>query len=122
MAQKKDVYPCPACGFLTFQGPPGSYEICPVCNWEDDAVQLRFPQLRVGANRSSLEEWQHEVLKSHPIEQQEQGEWHRAPGWRPWTLQDQVTVGRPPGTGLDYFNTLAETGEVDYYWLVPGSS
>ena len=27
--------PCPCCGHLTLQG-RGSYEVCPVCFWEDD--------------------------------------------------------------------------------------
>jgi anaerobic ribonucleoside-triphosphate reductase len=29
-------WPCPCCGYQVFTGPPGSYEICPVCGWEDD--------------------------------------------------------------------------------------
>ncbi len=47
-------HPCPCCGYLTFDEPPGSYEICPVCFWEDDAVQLRWPTYEGGANRPSL--------------------------------------------------------------------
>jgi hypothetical protein len=34
--------PCPSCGYLVFTGPPGSTEICPICYWEDDALQLEF--------------------------------------------------------------------------------
>lgn len=33
---------------------PGSYAICPVCFWEDDAVQFRWPTMPGGANRTSL--------------------------------------------------------------------
>jgi hypothetical protein len=33
--------------------PPGSDDICPVCFWEDDLSQLRFPE-EVGANKVSL--------------------------------------------------------------------
>ena len=30
-------WPCPCCGFLTLADPPpGTYDICPVCYWEDD--------------------------------------------------------------------------------------
>lgn len=47
-------YPCPCCGHLTFAEPPGSYEICPVCFWEDDQVQLRWPDYSGGANKPSL--------------------------------------------------------------------
>lgn len=37
---------------------PGSYEICPVCFWEDDGVQFRWPTMDGGANRVSLVEAQ----------------------------------------------------------------
>nr|WP_078611001.1 MULTISPECIES: CPCC family cysteine-rich protein [Streptomyces] len=47
-------YPCVCCGHLTMEESPGSYEICPVCFWEDDAVQLRWPDWAAGANRTSL--------------------------------------------------------------------
>jgi hypothetical protein len=51
-------YPCPCCGYLTFEEPPGSYEICPICFWEDDLVQLAFPDMAGGANKVSLIEGQ----------------------------------------------------------------
>ncbi|MBR7827436.1 hypothetical protein KDK95_14050 [Actinospica sp. MGRD01-02] len=47
-------FPCPCCGYLVFDEPPGSYEICPVCIWEDDLVQLRWPSYTGGANKPSL--------------------------------------------------------------------
>ena len=48
-------YPCPCCSFLTFEEkPPGSYEICPVCGWEDDIVQFNDPTFAGGANAVSL--------------------------------------------------------------------
>ncbi|MGC7099865.1 CPCC family cysteine-rich protein [Amycolatopsis lurida] len=50
-------YPCPCCGHLVFEEPPGSYEICAVCFWEDDAIQLRWPD-RGGANSLPLIEAQ----------------------------------------------------------------
>lgn len=50
----KAPYPCPCCGHLVFQEPPGSYDLCPICFWEDDAVQLRWPEYEGGANRPSL--------------------------------------------------------------------
>jgi len=46
-------YPCPCCGYFVFRNPPGSYDICPICFWEDDLSQLRFPRM-TGANRVSL--------------------------------------------------------------------
>ena len=51
-------YPCPCCSFLTCSEEPGSgsYNICPVCRWEDDPVQFRRPELSGGANIVSLNE------------------------------------------------------------------
>jgi hypothetical protein len=48
---------CPCCGNLTLdEAPPGTYDICPVCFWEDDPVQFAKPSYAGGANRVSLEE------------------------------------------------------------------
>jgi rubredoxin len=48
-------YECPCCGYLTLdEQPPGTYEICPVCFWEDDPVQFEDPKYEGGANRISL--------------------------------------------------------------------
>lgn len=47
-------FPCPCCGYLTLQEGPGSYDICPICFWEDDNVQLRWPSYSGGANAPCL--------------------------------------------------------------------
>ncbi len=48
-------YPCPCCGFRTIATePPGTYELCPVCYWEDDGVQFADPDFMGGANHQSL--------------------------------------------------------------------
>ena len=47
----------PCCGFVTLdERPPGTYEICRVCGWEDDPVQFADPDYRGGANTDSLRE------------------------------------------------------------------
>lgn len=57
MASEVGMYKCPCCGFLTLsEQPPGTFEICPVCNWEDDAAQAANPLLEGGANRVSLDQ------------------------------------------------------------------
>lgn len=50
-------FACPCCGYLTLpEEPIGTYNICPVCFWEDDEVQNNDPTFRGGANRVSLVE------------------------------------------------------------------
>lgn len=44
-------WPGPVCGYLVFDDPPRTYQICSVCGWEDDGVQVRHPRMR--------ERWQH---------------------------------------------------------------
>ncbi|WP_353525901.1 CPCC family cysteine-rich protein [Denitromonas iodatirespirans] len=46
---------CPCCGYRTLPDIcPGSYEVCPVCYWEDDLTQFENPESSGGANRVSL--------------------------------------------------------------------
>lgn len=46
---------CPCCGYLTLDDPqPGSFELCPICFWEDDSAQSANPDDEGGANRQSL--------------------------------------------------------------------
>lgn len=51
-------WPCPCCGHLTLDEGPGEYDLCPVCYWEDDPEQLRWPDLPNRANGLSLMEAQ----------------------------------------------------------------
>ena len=59
------TFKCPVCGKYTFQSGPGSYEICPVCGWEDDKAQYKDPNLKGGANRLSLKEYKERYEKNH---------------------------------------------------------
>ncbi len=58
-------YPCPCCGKLTLTQEPGSYEICPVCGWEDDPAQRRDPDLDGGANKRSLNQSKEDLNNGH---------------------------------------------------------
>ncbi|MGW9310185.1 CPCC family cysteine-rich protein [Saccharomonospora azurea] len=42
------------CGCEVHDEPPDSHPICPVCHWEGDLVQLRWPPLRDGAHEVAL--------------------------------------------------------------------
>jgi len=54
---KKHV--CPCCKEFTLsEEPPGTFEICTVCGWEDDNIQFENPNYKGGANIMSLNEAQ----------------------------------------------------------------
>ncbi|MBL8046581.1 MAG: hypothetical protein JNL09_08575 [Anaerolineales bacterium] len=108
-------YTCPACGFIVFTEPAGSYEICPICNWEDDAVQLVNPTAVVGANHESLVAYQRRALAQLPIALQAYENFRRDPAWRPLNETDYASVKDKGESGLDYFQAL-ETGQTVYYW------
>ena len=48
-----ETHLCPVCGKHKFKE-QNSYEICPICNWEDDGVQVDDPDYAGGANQMSL--------------------------------------------------------------------
>lgn len=51
----KKWFTCPVCGYLTRENASfGTFEICPICGWEDDNVQYDHPDSESGANRVSL--------------------------------------------------------------------
>ena len=99
-------YPCVCCGHLTMGGPPASYEICPVCFWEDDLVQLRWPDWAIGANRrTSLIEAQcnfaafgasHEQFLEHV--RPPAGDEPLDPSWRP--IDSEQDCFEPQGVQL----------------------
>jgi len=46
---------CPVCGERNFED-DNNFEVCDVCGWENDGVQLDDPDFRGGANNESLNE------------------------------------------------------------------
>lgn len=88
----KAEYPCPCCGYLVFEDSPGSYDICPICFWEDDLSQLRF-QRTTGANHVSLVEAQRNYAREGVCELRFRSNVRaptatdiRDPDWRPFDL------------------------------------
>jgi len=93
MAVREIELPCPSCGFLIHDGSAyGSYIICPLCEWEDDPVQLANPLTGGGANRQSLLEYQRLALSRWPLmvrRIEEEGEsYRRDPAWRPLSTEE----------------------------------
>jgi len=57
-------YKCPCCGYYTlFEEPPNTYDICKVCDWEDDGLQYEDPNYEGGANDMSLNQARESYLK-----------------------------------------------------------
>lgn len=48
-----ESYTCPVCSKYTFEA-AGDYDVCPICGWEDDIVQLDNPDEEDCANHMSL--------------------------------------------------------------------
>ena len=56
-------YTCPCCWYKTLEEePPGTYEICNICFWEEDPVQFKEPDYEGGANEGSLRQAQENFI------------------------------------------------------------
>jgi len=111
----EEFFPCPSCGFLVFGEPPGSYEICDLCGWEDDHVQLAHPAMGGGANKRSLVQSQLLALQRYPVGVSAVGVSLRAPGWRP-LRPEEIESSQSPAHGAAYFEAAARDSPI-YYWL-----
>ncbi|WP_428506871.1 CPCC family cysteine-rich protein [Roseateles sp.] len=111
----EESFPCPSCGFLVFGEPPGSYEICDLCGWEDDHVQLAHPAMGGGANKQSLVQSQLLALQRFPVGVSVVGTILRAPGWRP-LRPEEIEPAQSPANGLAYFDAAAGDAK-NYYWV-----
>jgi hypothetical protein len=112
-------YTCPCCGFQTLGAPPGSFEICRVCFWEDDAVQLLDPWFAGGANRSNLVEAQASYATCGAVEERFLQYVKdalptdvRDAAWRRVAVYDRAFVRRPRDLSADEHSDL----NVWYYW------
>ena len=114
-------YPCPCCGYVVFTLPPGMHGVCPICLWEDDLSQLRFPLMPGAANKVSLVEGQKNFADVGAAERLN-APYARAPleserresGWRPVDLgQDNVET---PRSGANYGQDYPLDTTVLYYW------
>jgi len=80
-----DDFPCPCCGYLTS---PDDWDICPVCFWENDPLQLREPDMPGGANNVSLRQGQQNFVGFGACEREMLKHVRREgfkpdPNWRP---------------------------------------
>src|SRR4051794_19228883 len=112
-------FPCPCCGHVVFPEPSGSYDICPMCFWEDDPLQLEFATtLAGGANAPTLLEAQRNYSLFGACEQRFVGmvsppthETPRETGWRPIDPERDRFPNWP-----SYGDRAPPGGELLYYW------
>ena len=124
-AEATESYPCPCCGYDVFSEPVGSYEICPICFWEDDLVQLAFPDLSGGANKCSLIEGQHNYAQAAVCEERLAAHVRRADasdkrstGWRPLDPTRDRYLRWENAADHEVWDSVKNDPErCDYYWL-----
>lgn len=119
--KREAKYPCPCCGYLVFDGPPGSYAICPICFWEDDNAQLRFPTLAGGANTLSLIRSQKNFVKVGACEKRFQKDVRkpkkadvRDHAWR--IIDESKDEFEEPIDDIKDFTPYPDDGTTLYYW------
>jgi endogenous inhibitor of DNA gyrase (YacG/DUF329 family) len=61
-------HPCPACGYYVFSELDAQDEICPICSWQNDLVDLETMYEAMGPNKVSLEEAQQSFAKRGAVE------------------------------------------------------
>ena len=67
--QKGKKFACRCCGFLTLEEEPlGTYEICPVCFWEDDYFQVIEPT-SISPNHVTLSEAKENFARFGAVEE-----------------------------------------------------
>jgi len=120
------AYPCACCGHMAFERQPGSYDVCPICWWEDDEVQLRPNWWNFGGPNKPIRvaQWKYQrrgqlppdaVWEREPIEGDV-----RDPDWYPLPEEAPVeALSAKAPSGREYFDALGEE-ETDegypYYW------
>jgi Cysteine-rich CPCC len=112
-------FTCPSCGYLAFTEPLGSYEFCPVCGWQDDLFQLRFPNLAGGANRPCLIDAQRNYATLGTSDPQQTVRsalataFSRDPDWQPIDASRDRSQEMTPG---EIGDTYERDSTIYYYW------
>jgi hypothetical protein len=65
-----DKYKCPCCRHYTLSSKANNtFQICPVCYWEDDGIQLNDMDYEGGANTVSLKQARKNFKKYGAVEE-----------------------------------------------------
>ncbi len=117
-----EKFPCPCCGHLVFDREPGYHQVCPICLWEDELAQLRFPTMPGVSNAVSLMDAQLNYQRFGVAERKNQGRGRQAlagedleEGWRP--IDPRIDNLEQPMSGEDYATSYPWANTtVLYYW------
>lgn len=82
------VYCCPCCGYPTV-GQPASYEICPICSWEDDGRDGGGPN---AGSLADAQRYFREYMTSYSPTHEFSPQYQR-PGWR-FVHQEELSPRR----------------------------
>ncbi len=117
------MHPCPACGYYMFSALNEQSEICQICGWHNDLVDLQEMYRPVGPNHVSLEDAQKNFVQigateprfvneekfiKHPFVRKPTAEDVRDPKWRPLDRNKD----KPREIGDPFGKKLEEL----YYW------
>jgi len=106
---------CPSCGFFTIKDETyGSYQVCEICGWEDDMVQLANPCSGRGANYASLYKNQSQSVEFLPLNIKKHKGINRSEKWRPLNNKE-VERYKAELNEKHWFNK-GITYEEDAYW------
>ena len=113
---KKKKYTCVCCGHKVFDH-LFDFEICPVCGWEDDPLQIRFP-LEKRANKVSLVEAQINFAKIGLLYEgflnfADGKKYERDLKWRMFDKKDKVDEKEDDCNEIDYPIDMTRL----YYWM-----
>jgi hypothetical protein len=107
---------------LVFNEAPGSYEVCPICFWEDDPVQAADPWFPGGANRPNLADAQRNYADFGAMEQRFVPKVRRPrPGdaidarWRPLRDSDRAHATTPKA--IEDAALRSAVAPSYHYWL-----
>ena len=109
---------------MMFVEPAGSYDICGICYWEDDVVQLAFPDLAGGANTCSLIEGQIAFARHGACEQRvlahvrpAHSQDCRESSWRPLDVVSDRYLHCGNRSDEDLWQTVKDSSQIClYYW------